>query len=221
MAHGSATAGNHGSDTSLHHGLYFIRHGETADDKDGEAKKFSGWSQVPLTQNGVDRVRNTANFLSDKNLHVIFTSDLTRAYQSAMEIGQTLDTKVIPTSELRATDFGDLAGKTGPDIVGMVHYFKRHPDLQIPGGESYQNSYDRFHKAFSGLVSLMDKNPGMAIGAVTHSENLNMIPHIIDNNNPIHIASSLVPDAGIVRVTRDANGHLQYQPIDVNGGANS
>lgn len=221
MAHGSDSKGSHGSTIGSSHGLYFIRHGETEDDKDGEAKKFSGWSQVPLTGEGIHRIQNTANAISGIQMPVLFTSDLTRAYQSAMEVAQITGSKVVPTAELRATNFGDLAGRSGPDIVGLVRYFKRHPDMKIPGGESYQDSYDRFHKAFNGLVSLVDKYPNMAIGALTHSENLNMIPHIINENNPIHIAQSLVPDAGIVHVTRDANGRLQYQAIDVNGGANS
>lgn len=197
--------------------LYVVRHGQTKDDMPG-AERPSGWTNVPLDEAGIARVHSAGKFLADKNIHHIFTSDLVRAYQSAMIAAQHTGAPVYPTKQLRAIDWGALTGRPEEAIKPYMQYYRSHPNIQIPGGESFGNSYARFATSLHQLISLSDRLPKQNIAAVTHSENINMIPSILSGGRDPISRINLVPDAGIVHIHRDSNGKLQIMPIETSKG---
>ncbi len=63
--------------------IYFIRHGQT----EGNVRHiYTGNSNFPLTELGVNQAKETAKLLKDKHFDVIFCSPLLRAKQTMQEI---------------------------------------------------------------------------------------------------------------------------------------
>lgn len=67
--------------------FYLIRHGESVDNVNNIA---TGWSETPLTDTGRAQVRRTGRYLSEVNFQKFYSSDLTRAVQTANIINARL-----------------------------------------------------------------------------------------------------------------------------------
>lgn len=67
--------------------FYLIRHGESEDNVNNIA---TGWSDTPLTDTGRAQARRTGRYLSEVNFRFFYSSDLTRAIQTANIINARL-----------------------------------------------------------------------------------------------------------------------------------
>ena len=67
--------------------FYLIRHGESEDNVNNIA---TGWSDTPLTDTGRAQARRTGRYLSEVNFRSFYSSDLTRAIQTANIINARL-----------------------------------------------------------------------------------------------------------------------------------
>lgn len=147
--------------------LIFIRHGETALNKEG---KIRGWSDVPLDENGIKAANEVGRKLKSENLNVIFTSDLHRAEETAKIISKNTGAPIIEsTKELRPWDVGDYTGKSG-DEVGpiMQKYIEDSPHKPLSGGESFNTFKDRYLAFLNRILKdYQDKN----IAIVAHHRN--------------------------------------------------
>lgn len=96
--------------------LYLVRHGET---KDNVAKIMQGQRQGDLTPAGARQIEELSSSLSGIHLDAIISSDLQRAYDSALILAQHLDLLVQTTPLLRERDWGDFTGRYIPDLKGL------------------------------------------------------------------------------------------------------
>lgn len=88
--------------------LIMVRHGET---EDNLKQILAGHLPGKLTLNGKEQARRVALRLKDEQIDAIYSSDLKRAKDTALEIAKFHPkTKIHFTKELRETDFGDLTG---------------------------------------------------------------------------------------------------------------
>ena len=60
--------------------IYFVRHGETYLNHYG---RMQGWSNAPLTDNGIEDVHRCGRGLADVKFDAVYTSDLTRTQDTA------------------------------------------------------------------------------------------------------------------------------------------
>ena len=96
--------------------LYLVRHGETTDNI---AKIMQGQRQGELAPTGIIQIEELAATLSDTHFDAIVSSDLRRAYDSALIIGRHLDLPVQTTPLLRERDWGDFTGRFIPELNGL------------------------------------------------------------------------------------------------------
>lgn len=96
--------------------LYLVRHGET---KDNVAKIMQGQRQGDLTPAGARQIEELSSSLSGIHLDAIISSDLQRAYDSALILAQHLDLLIQTTPLLRERDWGDFTGRYIPDLKGL------------------------------------------------------------------------------------------------------
>ena len=64
--------------------IYFVRHGQTDDNANGNL--LTGWSATPLNERGFAQARETAAALKDIKFDVCFCSPLLRTRQTLEEI---------------------------------------------------------------------------------------------------------------------------------------
>ena len=73
--------------------LYVVRHGESESNRD---KRFSGWSQVHLTEQGRRDAQRAGEMLAGLHFDRVYASDL----QRALETAQVYRPRKRPQSEL-------------------------------------------------------------------------------------------------------------------------
>jgi len=117
--------------------LLLVRHGKT----EGESNRYYGHTSIGLSQEGVKQVEMLRDRFAFQNLNMIYSSDLKRAFDTAEIIAAAHKLKVIPRSDLRELDVGELAGMTFEEMKERYHgtvklLSGQDPDISAPGGES-------------------------------------------------------------------------------------
>jgi len=95
--------------------IYLVRHGQT----DWNAKKIvQGTIDIPLNDVGREQARETALEVAKFKVEHIFSSDLSRAMETAEIIGRHIGVSVAVDKRLREMDSGDLQGKSKDELPG-------------------------------------------------------------------------------------------------------
>lgn len=88
-------------------GIFLVRHGET--DWNQESR-FRGRTDMPLNEDGLEQARNVAKALKDLPVKTVFSSPLSRAFQTAEEIACLHDLQVQEHEGFNDMDFGEWQG---------------------------------------------------------------------------------------------------------------
>ncbi|MBC8507673.1 MAG: alpha-ribazole phosphatase [Anaerolineales bacterium] len=118
--------------------LLLVRHGET---EWNLSQRFQGHSDVPLTNIGQQQAASIARRLADEEIHAIYTSDLSRAWDTAMAISEFHEIDLQSELRLREGNFGQWEGMTYAEIEQSDPEAVKawHEDLlnfSPPGGET-------------------------------------------------------------------------------------
>lgn len=122
--------------------LFLVRHGRTTF---GERGLLCGWSDPPLDEVGRAQASGLATDLAGRAFDSVWSSDLTRALETARLI---TGSEPRPDERLRELDLGDLDGKRfeecSADVqAGLIAF----DGFEAPGGESVA-SLDRRVRTF-------------------------------------------------------------------------
>ena len=89
--------------------LIFIRHPATNWDKQ---RRYLGRTEIGLSRKGQEQTGLISNYLRNKNISAIYSSNLIRAYQTASIIAKHHSLKVKKDEKLNEIDFGVWEGMT-------------------------------------------------------------------------------------------------------------
>ncbi|MCQ4638181.1 histidine phosphatase family protein [Anaerovorax odorimutans] len=134
--------------------LYIVRHGITQWNKE---RRIQGSSDIPLAEEGREMARKTAVGLAGVAFDFIYSSPLSRAYETASIIKGERDLKIQKDERLQEMSFGVGEGaayiEPGHGEASILDGFYDQPDKYcVPeGGESF---YDVCHRADSFLEDL-------------------------------------------------------------------
>lgn len=151
--------------------IYLIRHG--LDDEN----YIGGWSNVDLTDEGVNQIKKSVNYIVDKKLDInnIISSDIKRAVSTTNIIKEKIDINVIYTSDLRELDKGIYTGlhksvlqNEELEVIKKYKIYDRYPC-----GESMIDLYERMKKY---LVKLRNVDNTLL---VTHRGVINMFYYLL------------------------------------------
>lgn len=154
--------------------LYLIRHGETLWNKE---KRAQGAQDIKLSENGKIQGKLLADSLKDKNIDLIYASDLSRAYETAELIGKSVEKPVTILEGIREINFGKWEGLTRDEMNNkykeIFEEWNLRPHLaKIPGGETLKQVQKRAMEAVNGII---EKNPGKNIVMVSHGVSIKAI----------------------------------------------
>ena len=151
-----------------------IRHGET--DWNGE-KRIQGHIDIDLNAAGEAQARGLRRGLSEHSFAAAYSSDLLRAWHTALIATADLAIAVSPAPTLRERHFGVLQGITSqeasvqrPDV--FHHHRARTPDYDYESGESLIAFQGR---VMAGLGALAERHPGQSVLAFTHGGVLDVV----------------------------------------------
>ena len=137
--------------------LYMVRHGQTDFNKN---KRLQGVIDIPLNEYGIELAEKTAEGLKDVPFDVIYSSPLSRAFQTAEIIRGDRPVEIIPTDSLLELSFGEYEGL----ICKGEHYNLPDPDFMKffdnmeeyhvpPKGETIEHLVKRTSSFVLGLMN--------------------------------------------------------------------
>jgi broad specificity phosphatase PhoE len=147
--------------------IYLVRHGQTAWNKE---EIFRGRTDVPLNETGLKQAELAGQYFKGMEIHAIYSSPLSRAWQTAQKIAQIQTVKVEPLEGILDMSFGDWEGHAHQEIRKMDNETYRQwvesPHLvKLPGGESLDDVRGR---AMAALEEVLRKHSEKTIVLVSH-----------------------------------------------------
>lgn len=152
--------------------FYIMRHGETDYNRNG---RYQGQSDIPLNDEGRRQSQALGVRMRALPLDIIYTSDLSRAQETARSIAFGRTVALDP--RLREVHVGRVQGMTNEEIARAEPAFwaalEREPDrTPFPGGE---NAYDVQARALEAFQAIRQRYPEGKVAVVTHGGLIKMV----------------------------------------------
>lgn len=137
--------------------LFLTRHGQT---DWNIARRYQGHSDTALNQVGIRQAELLAQRLSRETIHAIYTSDLSRALDTAHTVHSLQETAnaIITDKRWRELSFGDWEGMTYEEMSAhspelFEAWMKDSLTISTPNGETHRQLAERVQAAFDDIKS--------------------------------------------------------------------
>lgn len=140
--------------------LVLVRHGESVWNLEN---KFTGWTDVELSSNGIKEAHEAGKLLKNMNFHfdIAYTSVLKRAIDTLQIImdEMNLDVKVIENYKLNERHYGALQGLNKDETIKkygqeQVRLWRRSKDVRPPLLSVDDKRNPKFDKKYIGINDL-------------------------------------------------------------------
>lgn len=138
--------------------LYLIRHGQTDWNVAG---KIQGSTDIPLNDTGRKQAACLAKGMEGRRVSRVFSSTLSRAYETAQAIGNSQKVPVHRLRELEEVNYGDWEGLTMEEIAEkypkeLEQWYLSPVEVAPPGGETQTQVYERCKRAVDLIMGQAD-----------------------------------------------------------------
>ena len=186
--------------------LLFIRHGETDWNRQ---QRFQGQIDVPLNALGHAQAARLGQRLAGETHDALFSSDLTRARETAAPLAAAWGRQPVLVPGLREQSFGVLEGLDVPAIQQQhgalwQQWLEHRADFALPGGESLRQFHTRVIEAVRELAAA---SAGQRLVIVTHGGVLDMLWRTANGLPLDGLRACEIPNTGLNRL-RWAGGTL-------------
>ncbi len=135
--------------------IILVRHGKTVWNAEG---RYQGKMDIPLNEEGREQARRVGEALKDFPIKAVFSSPLSRCIDTAREIARHHGLEVQSEEGFKEIDHGEWEGMLASEVEErypeLLKLWRTKPaEVQMPGGESLKDVYDRAVEAFEKVVS--------------------------------------------------------------------
>ena len=135
--------------------VILVRHGKTVWNAEG---RYQGKMDIPLNEEGKEQARRVGEELKDFPVKAVFSSPLSRCRDTAEETARHHGLEVQVKEGFKEIDHGEWEGMLASEVEErypeLLKLWRTKPaEVQMPGGESLKDVYDRAVKAFEEVVS--------------------------------------------------------------------
>lgn len=171
-----------------HTDFWIIRHGET--DWNAE-RRLQGWRDIPLNPNGIAQAQTLNAHLqgcfSDATPAHIYTSDLQRAYHTALPYAQSCNKPIHRLPGLRERNYGVLEGQLWSELTGLDSARNHNQAIELDRDEHKAEDLATFYTRIrQTLNALAQKHRNETVMIVSHGGAIDMM---------WRAAGKLTPDA--------------------------
>ena len=149
--------------------IILIRHGESL----ANAQRiYLGQTDWDLSERGREQARVAAEHLRDKHIDVIYSSDLIRAYNTALPHAELRGLSVIKSRQLREMHIGDWEGRKIDELEKLwpekfcVDWLQNFGCCTVPGGESVPQVAERI---YNEIMRIGKENAGKTVLIACHA----------------------------------------------------
>ena len=198
--------------------LYIVRHGET---EWNVIKRFQGQLNTPLTEKGMEKLRETGKKLENVLFDEVYTSELGRTVASAEIIlnenrgyrNKKLELKKL--AELNEVYFGVWQGLTYEEVFLKYpeeanNYFYNVKNYKAENVEA-ENLKDALERFLKGINKILNRHKSGNILVVTHGTVFEMFMNYVANNSIFDIDERTLMGNGDYKVFSYKNGKFQEE----------
>ena len=154
--------------------LIFVRHGQSVSNLE---TRFTGQGDTPLTALGREQAIRTANYLASYPIDVIYTSDLSRARDTARPTAEMHGLEVIPEPAFREIYAGDWEGHTYEELSAL--YGDAYETWKHDVGRAHPQNGERVTDLAARIYAATDRvlaaNRGKCVTIFTHATPVRMM----------------------------------------------
>ena len=172
--------------------VILVRHGQSIGNL---TRTFLGHTDLDLSDFGYIQAQTTANHLKNEKIDAIYSSDLKRAYNTAVPHANLRNIDVIANKNLREAYVGEWEGMKADDIIDKygIDMFKgewanNFGCFRFPGGESIKEAGMRF---YNEIMTICQGNIGNCVLICAHAAVIRSFWAIISNIPFENIVSDL------------------------------
>lgn len=193
--------------------LYLVRHGETVWNRE---QRYQGQQDIPLSEQGILQGQAVAQYFRNQIVDAVFSSDLSRAYQTATLIAQPHGLQVKQEVNLREYCFGVWEGLNRAEVKDRYHdlYKRRQKDIntEIPGGESAHQMLARINIFLEQII----KSDYSSVVAVAHGGSIRaIVAHVLG----LELTKSFrlkLDNSGVTSINWKNSSQPDYQLLTIN-----
>ncbi|MCX6718435.1 MAG: 2,3-diphosphoglycerate-dependent phosphoglycerate mutase [Candidatus Staskawiczbacteria bacterium] len=179
--------------------------------------RFTGWTDVPLCEEGIESAKRIAEKLSGEKIDKIYTSPLIRNKETVSLILNNLGAKDLPIVIDKALDernYGELQGLNKEETIEKygeekVHLWRRSWNVAPPGGESLENVYKRAVPFFKEYIE-KDLKAGKNILVVASHNSLRAIVKYAEGIDDEKIIDLELPFGALIKYDFDGNKYTKF-----------
>jgi broad specificity phosphatase PhoE len=147
------------------HAVLLARHGETDDNR--EPLRFQGWRDTPLNDSGRRQAAELAERVADTGIVSLWSSDLSRASETAEIVGARLGLEATLDPRLREGNRGRWEGRLFRDVAReepecYAAWMRAGEGWRFPGGESLLEQQQRVRECVEEIRS-SGRLPALAV----------------------------------------------------------
>ena len=160
--------------------VYIIRHGKTDWNKEC---RFQGARDIPLNEEGREAARKLGQRLKDIHFDAVFSSPLSRAYETACIVAGGAQKNALLT-EISFGEFEGVPFDQWMDTDEPRKYFFKEPAKYRPpkGGETFTSGMERGEKFIHTVLEpLYKENPSARVMVVAHGAILAALMTVLEN----------------------------------------
>lgn len=169
--------------------IYIVRHGQS---EGNLIRQILGHTDRDLTELGFRQAEKCADFLSKTHIDKIYSSDLTRAFHTAVPHAKIRGIDVEKACELRELYFGEWEGASVCDVENtpkfQIEWKENFGIFTAPGGESVQTLATRI---YDFIEKRAVENPGKSLLFVFHAAAIRSFWGKISEIPPEKLASEI------------------------------
>lgn len=195
--------------------ILLIRHGESCTNR---LKQFAGQMDIPLNDLGILQAKETARFVtSNYKVDKIYSSDLSRAYNTALPIAEILGMEITTYKELRELFVGKWQGMTFDEVEkvypGQRSMWLNDIDFVPDGGETKRGLATR---GMNIVTKIARENDGKTIAVGTHGGLIRAVQAlIIFGAAEKFYDAPVTPNASVTELIYD-NGAFEIKHLNQN-----
>jgi broad specificity phosphatase PhoE len=179
--------------------VLLARHGETDDNR--KPLRFQGWRDTPLNATGRRQAAELAERMAGESPGALWSSDLSRAQETAEIVGRRLGLEVRLDRRLREANRGDWEGRLFEDVVReepelYAAWMRAGPGWRFPGGESLLEQQERVLACIHDIRTADHPHPL----AVCHGGSIRVVLCESDPRGLDAFHTFQVPNISVVRV---------------------
>ena len=188
--------------------LILVRHGQSVGNLH---KKFLGHCDWDLSEQGYLQANITKEYLKDRKIDAVYSSDLMRAYNTVAPIAKQRNLEIVKDKQLREIYAGEWEGKKYDELLEQFPddygtWLNDIGNARCTGGESVRELQQRI---ICELVKISEANLGKTVCIGTHATPIRALTAYISGVDFDEMKNiPWVKNASVTIVTYD-EGHFQ------------